>query len=76
MVAREALTLVGAGRAAGLTLAMAGFRMLSQYLSGLSSLDPGIASAAFVMFVITAGAVAIPAIRGSRIDSLTALRHE
>jgi ABC-type antimicrobial peptide transport system permease subunit len=75
MIAREAFVLVGVGSGAGTVLAIVAFRFLLRYLAGVSELDPAIAvTCAFAMFL--AGAVALPAIRGCRVDPLTALRHE
>jgi ABC-type antimicrobial peptide transport system permease subunit len=77
MIAREAFVLVGMGSAAGAMLAILAFRFLLRYLAGVSQIDPVIAVAcAFAMFLAGAGAAAIPAIRGCRVDPLTALRHE
>ncbi|MBZ5626059.1 MAG: ABC transporter permease [Acidobacteriia bacterium] len=76
-IAREAFWLVGAGSALGLALAVASSRVLSQYFVAVSSPDAAIVAACtFVMFFIGAGAVCVPAMRGCRIDPLTALRHE
>jgi len=77
MVAREAVVLVGAGSAVGLALAIAANRVLTAYLSGVSSVDLAIAAPCTCgMFVVAAAAVAIPAIRGCRVDPLIALRHD
>ena len=77
MIAREAVVLVAAGSAAGLTLAVAAFRVLSGYLNGVSPVDPAIVGCcALGMFFVAAAAVATPAIRGCRVDPLKALRHE
>jgi ABC-type antimicrobial peptide transport system permease subunit len=77
MVAREAFVLVAAGTAAGLALAIAASRTLSHYLSGVTSVDPAIAAGcALGMYLVAAAAVAIPAVRGCRVDPLRALRHE
>jgi macrolide transport system ATP-binding/permease protein len=74
-IAREAFVLVGVGSALGTVLAIGAFRFLLRDLAGVSQIDPAIAAAcAFAMFL--AGAAAIPAIRGCRLDPLTALRHE
>jgi hypothetical protein len=74
MIAREAFVLVGVGSA---VLAMVAFRFLLRYLAGVSAIDPAFALACTVtMFLARPGAAAIPAIRGCRVDPLTALRHE
>jgi predicted permease len=77
LVAREALQLVGIGCAAGILLAAATGRSIEAYLFGVSALDPvTLLAAAGVMLVIAAAAVCAPALRASRIDPLSALRHE
>ena len=77
LMAREAFLLVGVGSVFGLGLAIAAFRILAQYLVGVSSVDLKIAAFCTLgMFVIAAAAAVAPAIRGSRIDPLTALRHD
>ena len=77
MIAREAFLLVGAGSAAGLAVALAAARVLPHYLEGISPVGPAILIACtFGMFLIAAVAVSIPAIRGSRVEPLAALRHE
>jgi ABC-type antimicrobial peptide transport system permease subunit len=77
MVAREAFVLVAAGSVAGLALAITAYRVLPQFLTGVSAIDPLIVVACTLgMFVVTAAAVTVPAMRGCRIDPLRALRHE
>jgi len=77
MIAKEALRLVGAGCVAGIVLAAASGRLIAAYLFGVSPVDPvTVAGAAFVMFVIAALAVSVPAIRATRVDPLIALRWE
>jgi predicted permease len=77
MVAREALQLVAIGCSAGILLAAAMGRSIAAYLFGVSALDPAtLLAAAGLMLVIAAGAVCAPALRASRIDPLSALRHE
>jgi predicted permease len=77
MIAREALVLVSAGSVAGTALAIIVFRVLARYLAGTSTMDPGIAAACTIVMILAgAGAAAIPAIRGCRVDPIAALRHE
>jgi predicted permease len=77
MIAREALTLVGMGTAAGLLMAMAASQVASHFLPGVSPMEPLIVAACVLGMLLTAGAaVAAPALRACRIDPLTALRHE
>jgi ABC-type antimicrobial peptide transport system permease subunit len=77
MIAREAFVLVGAGSAGGTVLTIIAFRILSRYLAGVSTVDPAIAAACtLAMLLAGAGAATILAVRGCRVDPLTALRHE
>jgi macrolide transport system ATP-binding/permease protein len=77
LVAREALLLVGAGSVAGVAMAAAASRILSQYLAGVSPTGPMILIACTgAMWIIGAVAVSVPAIRACRVDPLSALRHE
>jgi len=77
LVAREALSLVAAGCAGGLVLALIGRLILAGYLNSVSSIgfENG-AVCVLVMCLIAAAAVAAPALRGSRIDPIGALRNE
>jgi predicted permease len=77
LVAREALLLIAVGSLAGISLAVAGWRILSQKVPGVSPIDaPVLSVCAAVMLAIGAAAVILPAIRACRIDPLMALRHE
>ena len=77
MVAREALLLIAVGSLAGVALSVAGWRILSQKMPGVSPIDAQVLSVcAAVMLAIGAAAVIVPAIRACRIDPLMALRHE
>ena len=77
MVAREALLLIAVGSLAGVALSLAGWRILSQRVPGVSPIDaPVLSVCAAVMLAIGAAAVVVPAIRACRIDPLMALRHE
>ena len=77
MIAREAFVLVGAGSVAGSALAIAASRVLARYVNGVSSVDSAIVAACiFGMFFVTAISVTGPAIRGCRVDPLSALRHD
>jgi macrolide transport system ATP-binding/permease protein len=76
MVAREGLLLVATGSIVGILIAIAGSRVLSRYLPGVSSLDlPTVAACAATMLVIALAAVCVPAVRACRVDPLTALRQ-
>ena len=77
MVAREALLLIGVGSLAGITLSVAGWRLLSEKMPGVSPIDAQVLMVcATIMLILAAAAVSIPAIRACRIDPLIALRHE
>ncbi len=77
MVAREALLLIAVGSLAGVALSVAGWRILSQNVPGISPIDAQVLSVcAAVMLAIGAAAVIVPAIRACRIEPLMALRHE
>lgn len=77
MILREAMTVGIAGIGIGLPLAWMGSRLLRSVLFGLSPHDPatiGIAVCAILAVMLAAGA--LPAIRASRVDPMTALRDE
>jgi predicted permease len=77
MIMRETLVITVAGIAAGLPLAWMGTRLMKSVLYGLSPHDPGtVAAAACVILSIVLLAGALPAIRASRVDPMTALRDE
>src|SRR5260370_12349088 len=77
MLAREALLLLGVGSLSGITLSVAGWRLLSERMPGVSPIDAQVLIVcATIMLILGATAVSIPAIRACRIDPLTALRHE
>lgn len=77
MVAGGALRLIGIGVFLGLPAAWAASRWVRSMLFGLSTTDPGIIALA-VILLGAAGVVAayLPAQRASRVDPMTALRHE
>ena len=77
MVAREALFLIGVGSVGGIILSLAGWRLLSERMPGVSTIDTQIVIVcATIMLILAAAAVSIPATRACRIDPLIALRHE
>jgi predicted permease len=77
MVARQALLLIGLGSLSGITLSVAGWRLLSERMPGVSPIDARVLMVcATIMLMLAAAAVSIPAIRACRIDPLTALRRE
>jgi macrolide transport system ATP-binding/permease protein len=77
LLLRDGMRLVGAGLAIGLLTSIAGARLLSKFLYGLSALD----GLAFVGVSVLLGAVALlacwlPARRALRVDPMIALRYE
>jgi len=77
LVIRESMMLVAIGLAAGLAIAVATGRFLSALLFGLPSKDPAtMAIAVAVMTTVCTLAAYLPARRASRVDPITALRHE
>jgi ABC-type antimicrobial peptide transport system permease subunit len=77
MILRETMVIAAAGIAAGLPLAWMGGRLMKGLLYGLSPHDPGTTAAAvcaILSIVLLAGA--LPALRASRVDPMTALRDE
>jgi putative ABC transport system permease protein len=77
LVMRETMLLVAVGVTIGLIAALATTRLISSMLFGLTPYDPvTIAVAALLMVAVAALAGYLPARRASRVDPLTALRHE
>jgi putative ABC transport system permease protein len=69
------LLLASGGMAAGLALALAGTRLVADFLSGVTEHDPlTLATVVVVLLVVALVAAAGPAVRASRIDPVTALR--
>jgi predicted permease len=77
MVLRESLLPVLAGLAAGVAGALALARLVAGMLYGVAPRDPvTIVLAAVAMLGVSLAAAAIPARRASRVEPMTALRHE
>ncbi len=77
MVARETLQLVGIGCAARILLAAVTGDAIEAYLFGVSALDTVTRlEAVGLMLMFAAAAVCAPALRASRTNPLTALRHQ
>jgi ABC-type lipoprotein release transport system permease subunit len=77
LVVRETLSLAGAGAAVGLALALAGMRMATSFLFGLSPEDPSvIAMATGLLLLASAVAGFVPAWRAAHIEPVQALRTE
>jgi predicted permease len=77
MVVREGLRLVAVGIAIGLVAALAGTRVVSSRLFGISPIDPStITAATLLMMAVAAFAGFAPAWRASKVDPMVALRYE
>jgi ABC-type lipoprotein release transport system permease subunit len=77
MILGQGLRLSAAGVAAGLALAYAGTRVLRTQLFEVQPTDPlTLAAASAVVVLVTLAASYAPAHRASRVNPLTALRHE
>jgi putative ABC transport system permease protein len=75
LILRETLTLVAAGIAIGAPLALAGSRLVSSLVSGVTPTDPlTLMLVAAVLLAVGAAAGFVPARRASRIDPMDALR--
>jgi putative ABC transport system permease protein len=77
LVLRQGLATVGAGMALGLVGAFWLTRLLSHMLVYVSSLDPlAFFLAAGLLFGVALVAIAVPAVRASRVDPMVSLRTE
>jgi predicted permease len=77
MVLREILILVSIGVVIGVPVTLAGDRLVSNMLFGLSPTDPlTLVGATVLLLIIAAIAGYLPARRASRIDPMVALRYE
>jgi putative ABC transport system permease protein len=77
MVLGQALVLVAAGMALGLTAAFFLARLIASMLYGVEPRNVAVfASVPIVLAVVASAAAAIPAYRASRVDPLEALRYE
>jgi len=77
MVLGETLSLFAIGIAIGIPVALAGSRLVSSLLFGVTATDPGtIGTAVAVMFSIAVVAGYLPGRRASKIDPNVALRYE
>jgi predicted permease len=77
MVMREVFILIGAGLAAGFSLALALANLIRSQLFGLDPRDPLTFIGSAVVLALAAGSAGfIPALRASSVDPTTALRHE
>jgi predicted permease len=77
LVVRTSLWTVLGGAAAGLAAAMAAVRLVRSQLYGVQPHDPlAVGCATALLLAVAFAAAYLPARRASRIDPLTALRHE
>ena len=77
LILRQALVLVAIGLAIGIAMALAGIRMLRNFVAELGPADPMIfLIPAFVIVVASLFACAVPAYRITRLEPMEALRHE
>jgi putative ABC transport system permease protein len=75
LIAREGLTLVGAGAAHGLAGSLLLTRFLGTVLYGIRADDPGTYAAVMVVLLVcSAAACVLPAFDAARIDPASALR--
>jgi predicted permease len=77
LILREALLVTLIGAAVGIGAALAATRIIASMLYGVTARDPlTLIGAAVVLLAVAAFAAAIPALRASRTDPITALRYE
>ena len=77
LVMRESLWLVALGITIGVSVALAGNRLVSSMLYGLQASDPVIVLAGVgVLLVVAALAGYLPARRASLVDPMVSLRYE
>ena len=77
MVLREAGWLAALGVVSGLAVALALGRLVKSMLYGLQPADPvSLAGAGCLLLFVALVAGWVPAVRGSRVEPMTALRHE
>jgi predicted permease len=77
MIVRQGSLIVGAGLIAGVLAAAAIARLVGNFLSGVSPVDPlTYVSASSLLSLIALVACYIPARRASRVDPTVSLRHE
>jgi predicted permease len=77
MVLKETVMLVGIGLAIGIPVALASGRWVASMLYGLKPSDPvTLLIAVAILFLVGISAGFLPACRASKVDPMTALRHE
>jgi ABC-type antimicrobial peptide transport system permease subunit len=76
MIVRETIGLVGVGLALGGGMAYAASRLIDSRLYGVAPQDPlTLALATGLLLLVALSAAYLPAVRASRVDPMTALRH-
>ncbi len=77
MILRDVFVLTAVGLALGISMALVTSKLIRSFLYGLKSNDP-LALALAVITLLTAALIAgyVPAWKASRIDPMTAIRHE
>jgi putative ABC transport system permease protein len=77
LVIFRAAALAAIGLVAGVAVALAGSRILSQFLFGVSATDPiTLGAACLVILLVTLAASLVPALKAAKIDPAIALRAE
>jgi predicted permease len=77
LVARQAAGLVVVGALIGIPAALAVTRLVKTFLFGVTAQDPAtIAAGMFVLMAVAALASLVPARRATKVDPMTALRHD
>jgi putative ABC transport system permease protein len=77
LVVFRATGLAAIGLAIGIAVTLAGGRIISRFLFGISPADPvTLLTATVVMLLIALTASWVPALRAARVDPVTALRAE
>ena len=76
MILRETVGLVGVGLALGGGMAYAASRLIDSRLYGVAPQDPlTLVLATGLLLLVALSAAYLPAVRASRVDPMTALRH-
>jgi putative ABC transport system permease protein len=77
MVGRQGVLIVAAGLVAGFFAALAVGRLVSDFLVGVASTDPGTYVGVSVVLAVVAGlATYVPTRRATKVDPMVALRYE
>ncbi len=77
MVMRQGMKLIAIGLSAGLASSLALTRLMESLLFGVDAIDPSaFALVSIVLAAVAAAACYVPARRASRVEPLTALRHD